>query len=143
VSVVLHRREVRRDVSVGGGIALGQEQDRHAFPECLGNAAEGILHPRPILGGKHAETPASHLPAESVRCVDPAPFLTEHDGPDASRGRCFDERVGRKTGQPFHPLRLQAADNQIESVHSLFSVRDSLTLMLQSVYARESLSHQG
>ena len=58
--------EVRRDVQEAPRIAAGQHDDRDGVAEGLGDAAEGVLRPRPVLHGEDADAIAGGHPAHGV-----------------------------------------------------------------------------
>ena len=88
-------------------IASRQHDDRHGFPEGLGNAAEGVLRPGAELHGEDPDPFPGGDAADRVGHVQPGPLLTDDDRPDIGRGCRFDDRIHRVPDQIVDPLPLE------------------------------------
>ncbi len=110
--------EIRLDVIAAQACTTWEKDDGNSLAPGLGDTAVRVLDARPALRREHADMVARRLSTETVGGVDTASFLPEHDGPDANLGDRLDERVCRKARHPGHALGLQAARDQIKTVHS-------------------------
>ena len=117
--VALRGREVRLHVVAADAAAPRQEDQRHGFAPGLRDAAEGVLHPGPGLGGEHADGLPARLAAIAVRRVDGAALLPEHEGPYPDAGDGLDQGICGKARHPGDAFGLHAVGDQVVTVHGV------------------------
>jgi hypothetical protein len=92
-------------------------QHRHILGIGLRHAGEGILDPRPMLGGEDAVLLAGANAAEAVRHAHAHALLPAEDGTDVELGAGIDQRIARIAGEKLGPLALEDLCDDVGTFH--------------------------
>ena len=83
----------------------------------MGHAAKTVLRSGTVLHHKYAHAFAVGDSGITVNHMDAGTFLPEHNGPNSSDGRSFQQRLIRHAADELHTLQTQDIGDRCNSVH--------------------------